>query len=78
MHFHADDSSVKMMMNLIRSANLICIVFGMCGCIGKIGETDLGKSKTYGFEFYQIGYVVYPKKSQILTVVGFFILFSFF
>ena len=38
MHFNADDASVKMMMDLISSANDICIAFGICDYLGKFSE----------------------------------------
>ena len=41
MHFNADNSHVKMMMDRISSANDFCIVFGICDYLGKINEIDL-------------------------------------
>ena len=41
MHLNADDASVKMMMDLISSANDICIAFGICDYPGKLGEIDV-------------------------------------
>ena len=40
LHLTADDSSVKMMMDLISSANDFCIVFGICDYRGKMKEID--------------------------------------
>ena len=40
MHFNADDSSVKLMMDLIRSANDFCIVFGTRDYLGKIRVSE--------------------------------------
>ena len=36
MHFSANDSSIKMMMDLVSSANDFCIVFGICDYPGKL------------------------------------------
>ena len=41
MHFSASDSSSKMMMDFISSANDFCNVFRMCDHLGKINEIDL-------------------------------------
>ena len=41
LHFHADDSSVHMMMDPISSANDICVVFGTCDYLYKMNEIDL-------------------------------------
>ena len=41
MHFNADDSSVTMVMDLISSANDICIAFGICDYLGKFSEIDV-------------------------------------
>ena len=41
MHFNADDSSVTMVMDLISSANDICIAFGICDYLGKFNEIDV-------------------------------------
>ena len=40
MHVNADDSSVTMVMDLISSANDICIAFGICDYLGKFNEID--------------------------------------
>ena len=42
MHVSVSDPSKKMMMDLISSANNFCIVFGICGYVGKINEMDFG------------------------------------
>ena len=39
--FNADDSSVTMVMDLISSANDICIAFGICDYLGKFNEIDV-------------------------------------
>ena len=41
MHLNTNDSSVKLMMDLISSANDICIVFRICDYLGKIDVIDL-------------------------------------
>ena len=41
MLFNAGDSSVTMVMDLIRSANDICIAFGICDYPGKLSEIDV-------------------------------------
>ena len=41
MHFDAMDPSLMMMMDLIRSANDIRLVFGICVYLGKINEIDI-------------------------------------
>ena len=41
MHFNADESSVKMMMDLIGSANDLWIAFGICDYLGKFSEIDV-------------------------------------
>ena len=45
MHFNADVRSLKMMMDLISSANDFCIVFGICDFLGKINEIDFDESR---------------------------------
>ena len=40
MHFSASDPLIKMMIDLISSANDFSIVFGVCDYLGKIGEFD--------------------------------------
>ena len=40
MHFSASDLSIKMMMDLISSANDFVVAFGTCDCLGQIYEID--------------------------------------
>ena len=38
MHFNAGAASQKMMMELISSASDICMIYGICDCLGKIKQ----------------------------------------
>ena len=41
MHFDASGPFMKMMMDLISSANAFSIVYGICDYLGEINQTDL-------------------------------------
>ena len=60
MHFHADDSSVKIMMDLISSASDICIVFGIYDYLRKVNEIDLESQRNTA------SFVLTPRVSENL------------
>ena len=60
-HFNADDSSVKMMMNLISSADDFCIVFGRCDYLEKIKEINLESRRNTALVVFT------PKVSENVT-----------
>ena len=61
MHFNASDSSVKMMMDLMSSANDFCIVFGICDDPGKVNEMDLESRRN------KASVVLTPRVSENVT-----------
>ena len=61
MHFNADDSSVRMMRDLISSANDFCIVFGICDYLGKIVEINLESRRN------TVSVVLTPSVSENVT-----------
>ena len=62
MRFDADDSSVKMMMDLISSANDFSIIFGICDYLGKIDEIDLESQRNTA------SVVLTPRVSETVTL----------
>ena len=46
MHFSASDTSKKMIMDLVSSANDICVRYGSCEYLGKVSKDDLESRQT--------------------------------